>query len=214
VARLKCKYPEFNIDPSTLELMKRISGEASFKELSGERILAELKGALLTNRPSIFFQVLKEVHAIDVHFPGLKPQRIDVLDKVCRLSPDLAIRFASLMHEGKRLLIPNDWLEASIAVTRFQPRVHSIEQAQANSIVKMFYEMDAFRKPHLVHILALVSEGDKMGEQGKFMEKCFQAVMNVSSKDVEARFAGKEIGDAIQAERVKRLESFLKAPIE
>jgi hypothetical protein len=74
----------------------------------------------------------------------------------------------------------------------------------------MFYDMDAFRKPHLVHTLALVSEADDMAQQGQFMEKCFQAVMNVSSKDVEAHLSGKEIGDAIHAERIKRLEAFLK----
>lgn len=216
VARLKCQYPEFSIDPMTLRLMEKTSQTISFKELSGERIFAELKGALATDRPSTFFQVLKEVNALNVHFPSIAS--FEVLDATCRLSQDLVVRFAALMRDvgnevsviGKRLLIPNDWLEAAMIVTRFHSQVHSIDAMEASSIVKMFYEMDAFRKPSLVHILALVSEVSN-GPQGKFMEDCFKQIMSVSSKDIPEHFSGKQIGEAIHAERVKRLKIWLES---
>ena len=59
---------EFQIDPSTIELCKTI--DTSY--LSSERIEDELKKALLkADKPSIFFETLREMNQLNVWFPEL-----------------------------------------------------------------------------------------------------------------------------------------------
>lgn len=82
VARFASKLPGFEVHLETLSLMKDMVQADDFKTLSLERVFQEMKGALKTSRPSRFFEVLKEVGALDYYFPELAaldgvPQRPD-----------------------------------------------------------------------------------------------------------------------------------------
>ena len=60
---------EFNVAQETLELCKSID----LSDLPRERIEGEMKKALLkASRPSVFFEVLREMNQLDVWFPELK----------------------------------------------------------------------------------------------------------------------------------------------
>ena len=60
---------EFSIAPETIELCRSID----ISTLSKERVEEELKKALLkADKPSIFFEVLREMNQLDVWFPELK----------------------------------------------------------------------------------------------------------------------------------------------
>jgi len=166
-----------------------------------------------------------------------------VLDKAALLTEDVLVRYAALVHDlGKgitpkemlprhighedsgvklvqklssRILAPNEWTEAAVVVTRFHLRVHRILEMKASSIIRMFYEMDAFRKPNLVKILSLATEADEMGKLksaapvSKYLEFCFDSVKEVSFKDIRPGLEGKAIGEAIQAERVRVLKKVM-----
>ena len=56
----------FDIESRTLELMKNLKGELN--ELSKERVCNEFRKSLKTDKPSIFFNVLKKADVLDVHF--------------------------------------------------------------------------------------------------------------------------------------------------
>jgi tRNA nucleotidyltransferase (CCA-adding enzyme) len=166
-----------------------------------------------------------------------------VLDCASDLSSDLLVRYAALVHDlgkgitpkeilprhlghetsgmelveemGERISAPNDWTEAALVVTRFHLRVHRLEEMKASSIVRMFYEMDAFRKPHLVEILSLACKADEMGklkDQGAaadLLSLYFGSIKNISFKDLKPGLEGKAIGEEIRAERVRVLKTFI-----
>lgn len=146
---------EFKVEKETLEAMSSLKQE--LHTLSKERVFTELKKALEANKPSIFFNVLRQASVLDVHFKEIynligKEQPIQyhpegdsynhtmiVVDNSSKLTNDLKIKFACLVHDlgkgntpenilphhygheergvalvselGKRLSIPNNWIK-------------------------------------------------------------------------------------------------------
>lgn len=260
VARFAAKLPDFKIAEETLELMKDIVKSEEFKSLSEERVLIEMMKALETEKPSIFFEVLKDIDGLKYFFPELHnlidvPQNptyhpegdcwvhtMLVLDKASEFK-DMRITFAALAHdlgkgitpeeilpahhnheeEGvplveefcKRLKVPNNLRDCAKIVTRYHLKVHRIKEMTPNSIVKMFYNMDAFRNEHYIPVLARACEADDFGklkgkvDQGILLEKYFDVVKDVSFKDIRQDLKGEAIGNEIRAERVRRLKKFI-----
>ena len=113
---------EFNVDVDTIELMKSMKSELS--TLSKERVFEELKKALATDKPSIFFEVLRKADVLDAHFKEindligvLQPEKYHpegdaynhtmlVLDYVSQNTKDLSIRFSALVHDLGKGLTP------------------------------------------------------------------------------------------------------------
>lgn len=123
VARFAAKT-EFKVEKNTLKLMEKLKPELN--TLSKERIFGEFEKALKEDKPSIFFEVLKQSNTLDVHFKeifdligSLQPveyhpegdsynHTMIVLDKAAELTKDLGIRFAALVHDiGKGITPPS-----------------------------------------------------------------------------------------------------------
>ena len=153
-ARFACKLG-FKIEENTLGLMEELKDELS--TLSAERVFDELRKALSYDNPSIFFRALREANILDVHFSeiykligALQPEKYHpegdafnhtmlALDKCSKLTSDVKIRFAALVHDlgkgvtpkeeyphhinhdingiqevinfARRLKMPNDWCD-------------------------------------------------------------------------------------------------------
>ena len=105
----------FSVDKETILMMKSLKQELIY--LSKERIFEELKKALASDKPSIFFSVLRSADVLDVHFKpiykligALQPEKYHpegdsynhtmiCLDKSCSMTNDLKIRFSVLVHD-------------------------------------------------------------------------------------------------------------------
>ena len=114
VARLAATL-NFTVENNTIKMMTKLREE--LKSLSEERIFNEFSKALASDKPSIFFEVLKRANILDVHFKEIydligKSQPIKyhpegdsynhtmiVVDKSAELTKDLAIRFSALVHD-------------------------------------------------------------------------------------------------------------------
>ena len=120
VARFAAKLG-FTVDEETIKMMCDLKSELN--TISSERVYAEFSKALLTDKPSIFFNVLKRSSVLDVHFREIynligaeQPVKYHpegdaynhtmiVLDKSAELTKDhpndrkLEIRFAALVHD-------------------------------------------------------------------------------------------------------------------
>ena len=57
---------DFTVEENTMKMMKLLKNELS--SLTVERVYYELRKALLTDKPSKFFDVLKKADVLDVHF--------------------------------------------------------------------------------------------------------------------------------------------------
>lgn len=117
---------EFNVEQNTIEMMRKLKEE--LKSLSQERVFIEFKKALQSNKPSIFFEVLRKANVLDVHFKEIynligKSQPIEyhpegdsynhtmiVVDNSTKLTNDLSIRFSSLVHDLGKGITPEKML--------------------------------------------------------------------------------------------------------
>lgn len=130
VARFHARFAPlgFRVASETLSLMKQISASGELQTLAPERIWQETRRALLGERPSAYFQLLKDCGALEVCFPELhaqfgKPQpkkyhpEVDAglhtllaLDQIARLGGDLAARYAVLCHDYGKGVTPQSVL--------------------------------------------------------------------------------------------------------
>ena len=119
VARLAARFAAlgFEVAPETRALMVEMVDAGEADALVPERVWQEMASALGEDRPSVFFEVLRDCGALARLLPELDrlwgvPQpakwhpEIDtgvhvmlVLDMAARLAPELEIRFAALCHD-------------------------------------------------------------------------------------------------------------------
>lgn len=105
----------FSVEQGTLKMMENLKEELN--SLSKERVFVEFKKALASQKPSIFFEVLKKANILNVHFEEIanligqiQPEKyhpegdsykhtLIVVDHSSEVTKDLAIRFSCLVHD-------------------------------------------------------------------------------------------------------------------
>lgn len=123
VARIAAQL-EFTVEENTINEMESLKQELS--TLSKERVFVEFRKALESDKPSIFFEVLKKANVLDIHFKeiadlvgALQPEEyhpegdafnhtMAVVDKSVELTNDTAIRFACLVHDLGKGITPKE----------------------------------------------------------------------------------------------------------
>ena len=118
----------FTVAPETLALMRGMVENSEVEHLVPERVWQETLKALGCDKPSVYFEVLRECGALKPVFPELDrlwgvPQpakwhpEIDtgvhvmmVVDQAARLSPEPAVRYAALTHDLGKGATPKDVL--------------------------------------------------------------------------------------------------------
>lgn len=117
---------DFEVDENTIEMMKTLKDELN--NLSKERVFTEFRKALSTDKPSKFFDILREAEVLDVHFKEIydligstQPEKYHpegdsynhtmiVVDHSAELADDLKIRFAALVHDLGKGITPKQML--------------------------------------------------------------------------------------------------------
>jgi len=118
----------FTVAPETVALMRDMVQSGEVDALVPERVWQETLKALKSERPSVYFEVLRDCGALEKVFPELArlwgvPQpakwhpEIDtgvhvmmVLDQAARLSKDPTVRYAALTHDLGKGTTPKDIL--------------------------------------------------------------------------------------------------------
>ena len=156
------------------------------------------------------------------------------------LSPDVDVRFATLCHDlGKgltpkalwprhhghgpagvklveqlcaRLRVPNDIRDLAKLVAEYHDLIHTLPILQPKTLVKLFDNIDAWRKPQRVQQIALTSEADVRGRtgfeasdypQGRLLLEAWEVAQSVSTKEVVAAgFKGAEIREELTRRRI------------
>jgi tRNA nucleotidyltransferase (CCA-adding enzyme) len=143
VARFAARYPDFDVAPETMSLMRQMVAQGEVDHLVPERVWQELSRGLMEQRPSRMFEVLRACGALARILPEVDrlwgvPQRADhhpevdtgvhvmmVLDMSARLGAGLPVRFACLCHDLGKGTTPAEVLprhigheERSVRLTR------------------------------------------------------------------------------------------------
>jgi tRNA nucleotidyltransferase (CCA-adding enzyme) len=117
-----------------------------------------------------------------------------VLDQAEKLSPDLEVRFAALVHDlgkgttrkhalpshpghegrgvklirrlAERLPVPNACRDLGMLVSEYHTHCHRAFELRAATILKMLEATDAFRRPRRFEQFLLACEADARGRKG------------------------------------------------
>jgi len=126
-ARFAARF-NFSVAPETQKLMTEMVSNGEVDALVPERVWAEMRKALDTDSPQIFFQVLRDCGALERVLPEIDnlfgvPQtakyhpEIDtgihtlmVVEQAARLTKDPLVRFAALVHDLGKATTPKDIL--------------------------------------------------------------------------------------------------------
>jgi len=167
-----------------------------------------------------------------------------VLDMAARLAPgDALIGWCALTHDlGKaltpadklpshpahehagiapvaalctRLKVPNEYAALAQLVCRLHLLAHTAFQLRPATVLGLFEQLDAFRKPERLEQFLLACEADKRGRlgleetdypQAGFLRNAFAAARQVASQAfVEQGLSGPAFGEAIRAARVQAI---------
>jgi tRNA nucleotidyltransferase (CCA-adding enzyme) len=202
----------FGVAPDTLELMREMVAAGEVDALVPERVWQESEKALREPAASTFFKVLRDCGAlariypeIDALFGVPQPARwhpeIDtgvhtlmVLDQAVRLSGEIPIRFAALVHDlGKaatppsewpahhgheqrsvaliealaaRLKVPGECRDLAVIVARHHGNVHRAFELKPKTVLEMLERADALRRPERFAAALLACEADARGRLG------------------------------------------------
>ena len=202
----------FSIAPETRDLMRQMvdAGEAS--ALVPDRVWKETEAALSGPDPREFFECLRACRALKVIYPEIDalfgvPQppkwhpEIDtgihtmmVLEQAAKLSPDLEIRFAALVHDlgkgttqpgdlpshpgheqrgrkiitrlSERLPLPRACRELGEIAAEYHTHCHRALELRDKTIVKVLERTDAFRRPERFEQFLQACEADARGRTG------------------------------------------------
>jgi tRNA nucleotidyltransferase (CCA-adding enzyme) len=202
----------FDLAGETLALMKEMVSDGEADALQADRVWQETEAALAGPDPQVYFEVLRECGALAVVFPEIDalfgvPQppewhpEIDsglhtmmVLEQSAKLSDDVDVRFAALVHDlGKattrqselprhyghevrsvklvnsmsgRLPVPRACRELGVLVAEFHAHCHRAFELKSSTILKVLQRVDAFRRPERFEKFLLACEADARGRTG------------------------------------------------
>ena len=128
VARFAARFAPlgFTIAPETMDLMRGIVSSGEMSALVPERVWTETERALGEDRPTVYFEVLRNCGALAALFPEIAaldgvPQppkwhpeidtglhTMQALEVAASLSPDTTVRFAALVHDLGKGLTPRE----------------------------------------------------------------------------------------------------------
>jgi len=167
-----------------------------------------------------------------------------VLDMAARLAPgDALIGWCALTHDlGKaltppdklpshpahehagvapvvalctRLKVPNEYAALAQLVCRLHLLAHTALQLRPATVLGLFEQLDAFRKPERLEQFLLACEADKRGRlgleesdypQARFLRSAFAAAKQVASQAfVDQGLTGTAVGEAIRNARVQAI---------
>ncbi|VAX08147.1 CCA tRNA nucleotidyltransferase [hydrothermal vent metagenome] len=214
IARFAARFAGlgFKVADETLQLMREMVDNGEVAALVAERVWQEMQHALGEDQPAVFIQVLRDCGALAVLFPEIdrlfgvpQPEKyhpevdtgihtLMVLEQAARLSTDVRVRFAALLHDlGKgttpadqlprhiaheargvplvkavcsRLKAPKDYRELAILVTRYHLHYHRVAELRAATLLETLEALDAFRRPERFEHFLLACEADSRGRTG------------------------------------------------
>ncbi len=202
----------FRIATDTVQLMKEMVANGEADALVPERVWKETEAALAGANPRMYFQVLRECGALATLFAEIEalfgvPQsakwhpEVDsglhtmmVLEQAAKLSEDVDVRFAALVHDlgkattpkselpshkghelrsvklikalAKRLPVPNACRDLGCLVAEYHAHCHRAFELRPETILKVLDRADAFRRPNRFEKFLLACEADSRGRKG------------------------------------------------
>lgn len=213
----------FSIEASTLDKMQQLTLSGELTDLTAERVWIEVEKALASQTPSVFFNVLAQLGAVEKLWPPLaiqltkNPDCLTWLDKAAEQKNMTLPQRLALMGWGaepefaeqlaKYLKLPKEYQKhlKALLIIQNQPALQSL---QAEEVMTLFDQLDAWRQPELfnatLELMALV-QATKAAE--KLKTRLVMARKINAAALVAQGIKGPEVGNALRKLRLEKLAS-------
>lgn len=263
-AKFKARFADlgFELASETLELMAKMVSDGEADALQADRVWQETEAALAGANPHLYFKALRECGALSVVFPEVNalfgvPQppkwhpEIDcgshalmVLEQSAKLSEDVAVRFAALVHDlgkattrqsdlpkhpgherrsanlvnsmAKRLPVPRACRALGVLVAEYHAHCHRAFELKPSTILELFKNVDAFRRPERFQQFLIACEADARGRTGfedkpypqaAYLKRAWQEAGKVTADQLaDTETSGAAIGAEIDKMRLKTIK--------
>lgn len=219
---------EFHISQETVALMADMAGSGEVGHLVPERVWQEVQRALHEATPMAFFKALRECGALADLIPELsnEPDFENAMKALACVSERAGattdcltaallspLDTAAVLARAKALKAPNDCQNMSRLVVECGPELSRQNVLTAERLMAVLERADAWRRPdRLEKLLATCSclPGGLSDQQHRKIQLALVAARAISAKDlIPLGFKGKELGEALQRERLKAIEQTL-----
>ena len=252
VARFAARFHHlgFEVAEETMRLMQRMVEDGEVDALVPDRVWKETELALGGRDARVFVETLRACGALRVLYPEVDalfgvPQpaqwhpEIDtglhvmmVLDQAEKLSADLDVRFAALVHDlgkgntpesklpshpgheirgcklirrlAERLPVPNACRDLGLLVSEYHTHVHRAFELRPKTILKVLERTDAFRRPERFERFLLTCEADARGRGGLEDRDYSQADLFRGAFEAAASIDARAIASASESGKIPR----------
>jgi tRNA nucleotidyltransferase (CCA-adding enzyme) len=212
IAEQAAKFKDFAVPQAVIELMRTASKPEKISELTAPQVWQELKFALQQKFPWRFFEVLHECGALKIIFPEIDglfgiPNPVEyhpqidtgihimlALQVISKLTDDVQIRFAVLVHDfGKlttpkslwpshykheergveivkqfcqRLRVPPEYQDFAILVTRYHGSCNNVLKFGPKGVLRLLKSLDAYQNFERFKKILLACTADIRGRTG------------------------------------------------
>jgi tRNA nucleotidyltransferase (CCA-adding enzyme) len=183
---------DFTVEMSTIKAMNSLKDE--LKYLSSERVFVEFRKALNTTKPSVFFDYLKKADLLSIHFIEINDligakqpveyhpegdsyqHTMEVIDRSAKLTDDIEIRFACLVHDLGKGLTPKDKYPQHIGHDKFgvKPLRDLVKRLKMPT---RWYKVG--KTACLEHMRAGIFDEMSVGKKVQFIEKVSKSMLGL-----------------------------------
>lgn len=192
IARFAARFSDFKVHSATNKLMQNMLAQGEVDVLVPERVWQELSRALGEASPERFFTVLEECQVLQKLFPEIAAHFVSIkksLNRVVKLSSDIAVRFAAITFNldreeiknfCKRYKLPSACKELSLLVNKFKDNL-SVLSKTGDGLVAILEQTDAYRRPERFQqfLLACEANNKKLIEISKMLRLAYQVTKKV-----------------------------------
>ncbi|MDY6816076.1 MAG: multifunctional CCA tRNA nucleotidyl transferase/2'3'-cyclic phosphodiesterase/2'nucleotidase/phosphatase [Pseudomonadota bacterium] len=233
-ARLAARFQPmgFAVHPDTMALMRRMVAEGEVNHLVPERVWQEVQRALHEQEPGTFFEVLRDCGALSILIPELADDdtlagALLALRAVARRDTTTGQRFAALLSplseeqavtRAEAMKAPNDCRDLARLVCHFRTALADLSSSQgstASALLELLDYADLWRRAARFEELLQVLDHalpEDLRARIQALQIAARAAASVNPGKLLAQgFKDKALGEAIRAERLKRIEQALPA---
>jgi tRNA nucleotidyltransferase (CCA-adding enzyme) len=158
IARFAARFPDFLIEPSTLNLLKDIHSSGELSALVKERVWQEISRGLMSEKPSRMLEILSEIGVFELFFPKLNLKNSPLLSDIdlavsrqFNLSQRCAVLSSSLKAEDINAWsvlwgIPVECRDHAVLVRELKVGLQSATLEPRN-LLDLLNRVDVWRKP-------------------------------------------------------------------
>ncbi|MFO7527563.1 MAG: multifunctional CCA tRNA nucleotidyl transferase/2'3'-cyclic phosphodiesterase/2'nucleotidase/phosphatase [Marinobacter sp.] len=222
----------FEVHPETMALMRQMVAEGEVDHLVPERVWQEVQRALHEQEPGTFFEVLRDCRALSILIPELADDEtlataLSALRSVAWQDTSTEQRFAAVLlplsseqalTRAKALKAPNDCRDLARLACHFKTALADLssnEDSTASVLLELVDYADLWRRgPRFEALLQVLDYAmpEDLRARVQALQVAARAAAGVNPRELQAQgFKGKALGEAIRAERLKRIEQALPA---